>query len=250
VAEVESHLGECLCALQRYAEAEPLLFYSYEALQRENSVPARVLREAHERLVKLYEAWGKADKAKEWRAKEVPLQDQRALRAKWTAEMQKERQKLYRLFQEKCPATAEQYNQLAWIMATAFDPKLRDPPMAVELARKAVDLDPNRGDCWKTLGAALYRAGEWNAVMEALRKANRINENGANYFLLAMAHWQEGDRDQARQWYDRAVQWMEKNKPGFEELRHIQAEATALLGIKNEPGKSALPPAKPSGQRD
>ena len=48
-----------------------------------------------------------------------------------------------------------------------------------------------------------------------------------------MAHWQVGEKDKARQRYDEAVQWMEKNQPKNDELRRFQAEAAELLGIKD-----------------
>ena len=35
---------------------------------------------------------------------------------------------------------------------------------------------------------------------------------------------------QYRSWYERAVQWMEKNKPQDEELLRFRAEAAKLLG--------------------
>ena len=47
-----------------------------------------------------------------------------------------------------------------------------------------------------------------------------------------MAHWQLGDKPQARSWYDKAVPWMEKNQPKNEELVRFRAEAAALLGVK------------------
>jgi tetratricopeptide (TPR) repeat protein len=65
-ADAESLLGDCLSALGRYAEAEPLLLGSYEKLK---DVQGRRMREALDRIVKLYEAWGKPEKAAEWRAK-------------------------------------------------------------------------------------------------------------------------------------------------------------------------------------
>ena len=34
-----------------------------------------------------------------------------------------------------------------------------------------------------------------------------------DWFFLAMARWQLGEKDKAREWYDRAVQWMDKNQP-------------------------------------
>ena len=34
-----------------------------------------------------------------------------------------------------------------------------------------------------------------------------------DWFFLAMAHWRLGEKDKAREWYERAVQWMDKNQP-------------------------------------
>jgi hypothetical protein len=46
-----------------------------------------------------------------------------------------------------------------------------------------------------------------------------------------MAHWQLGEKDKARAWYDRAVAWMDKNQPQNGELKGFRAEAAALLGV-------------------
>jgi hypothetical protein len=69
-----SALGGSLLGLNRYAEAEPLLLAGYEGMkQREETIPLTVrelrLTEAIERLVQLYEARGKLEKAAAWRAK-------------------------------------------------------------------------------------------------------------------------------------------------------------------------------------
>ncbi len=63
-----SLLGESLAVQKKYAEAEPLLLQGYEQL-RPPKARAHRKREALERVVKLYDAWGKPNKAKEWRAK-------------------------------------------------------------------------------------------------------------------------------------------------------------------------------------
>jgi hypothetical protein len=66
-----SLLGDALLGQRRYAEAEPLLLAGYEGLkQREATIPAnakKALTEALERLVQLYDAWGKKDQADQWR---------------------------------------------------------------------------------------------------------------------------------------------------------------------------------------
>jgi hypothetical protein len=55
-----------------------------------------------------------------------------------------------------------------------------------------------------------------------------------DWFFLAMTHWQLGAKDKARAWYDRAVQWMDKNQPDNEELRRFRAEAAELLGLNEK----------------
>jgi serine/threonine protein kinase len=67
VANVRSLLGGCLVRQGRYAEAEPLLLSAGRALQAPRSAPRHHARRAVENLVRLYEAWGKNDKADEWR---------------------------------------------------------------------------------------------------------------------------------------------------------------------------------------
>jgi tetratricopeptide (TPR) repeat protein len=67
-----SLLGSALAGQKKYAEAEPLLLSGYLGL-RERAAPIPVavrgttLDLARYRIVQLYEAWGKPDKAAEWR---------------------------------------------------------------------------------------------------------------------------------------------------------------------------------------
>ncbi len=52
-----------------------------------------------------------------------------------------------------------------------------------------------------------------------------------------MSNWQLGQQDQARQCYDRAVEWMEKGQTwqtDVEQLRRFRAEAEELLKITDE----------------
>ena len=124
------------------------------------------------------------------------------------------------------------YNNLAELLATSADPKLRRPAEAVELAKKAVSLDPKSHPIWNTLGVAQYRAGDYKAAIESLGKSMELSSGGTVnvWFFLAMAHWQLGHKDEARTWYDKAVQCMEKNKPKDEQLLRFRAEAAELLG--------------------
>jgi serine/threonine protein kinase/WD40 repeat protein len=137
---------------------------------------------------------------------------------------------------------AFELNNQARPLATHPEAKLRDPARAVELAHKAVDLCPKQAMYWNTLGVAHYSAGHWKDAIEALTKSMELQKGkleSFDTFFLAMAHWQLGEKEKARQWYDRAVQWMEKNKNQLngntqwpEELRRFRAEAEELLEIK------------------
>ncbi len=125
---------------------------------------------------------------------------------------------------------------LAWHFANAAELKSRAPGRAVELAKEAVELSPNEGDCWNTLGVAHYRARDWKSAVEALEKSVSLRNGGdsLDWFFLAMAHWQMGNKNEAHKWFDRAVQWMEKHKSNDEELHRFRTEAAELM--KQESG--------------
>jgi tetratricopeptide (TPR) repeat protein len=67
-ASTASLLGECLTKQRRYREAEPFLIESYNDLKSTLGEQKPATIEAHQRLVKLYEAWGKPDLAARYRA--------------------------------------------------------------------------------------------------------------------------------------------------------------------------------------
>jgi eukaryotic-like serine/threonine-protein kinase len=71
--ETRGLLGASLLAQKNYAAAEPFLLESYKGLQlRAAKIPAphqKRIAEAADRIIQLYEAWGKLDKANEWRRK-------------------------------------------------------------------------------------------------------------------------------------------------------------------------------------
>jgi tetratricopeptide (TPR) repeat protein len=158
--------------------------------------------------------------------------------------------------------SAKYLQSLAWFLVTCPEPQFCDAGRAVRLAQKAVEgrqpwahdfltlhsnQGPQAGDYWKALGVAHHRAGEWRAAAQALEKAMRLRSGGdsCDWFFLAMARWQLGEKDQARTWYDHAVRWMDEHKPRDKELRRFRAETAKLLGVKNTlapEGQEVAPP--------
>jgi tetratricopeptide (TPR) repeat protein len=125
-------------------------------------------------------------------------------------------------------------NGLAWFLATVDDKELRDSRRAVKLSKELADLRPELGACWNSYGVALYRDGDWKGAVDSLTKSVTLSKSGDSndFFFLAMATWQLGQHEAARQWFDKAVQWMDKNQPKNPELVRFRAEAQGLLGIK------------------
>jgi len=65
----QANYGECLARMGRYGEAERLLSDSHSGLRGAKGEADPGTQQAIRRLAALYDAWGKPDKAAEWRAK-------------------------------------------------------------------------------------------------------------------------------------------------------------------------------------
>jgi tetratricopeptide (TPR) repeat protein len=131
----------------------------------------------------------------------------------------------------------EDNNALAWFLATCAESRLRDASLAVRHATKAVAGRPRAANYVKTLAVAQYRNGDAKAAVVSLEKAMglRARDDVTDWFFLAMAHQRLGDHDKAKAYFDRAVQWMDKNKPHDDQLRRFRAEAEALLSEARKP---------------
>jgi len=130
------------------------------------------------------------------------------------------------------PESPVHQRSLGWMLATCPAVQCRDPERAVKLAKQALKYEPEAVKHWRLLGIAQYRAGDPTAAVASLHKTMELaNGGGAQQLLfLAMAHWQKGNRQEARQWYDKAVAWIDKNHPADEEYDRFRAEAAEVLG--------------------
>jgi tetratricopeptide (TPR) repeat protein len=149
----------------------------------------------------------------------------------WQLGRQTEAAEPYRKALEVDPTDPAVNGELAWFLATSPEPRLRNAPLAVRLATNAVSARPESADYRNTLGVALYRSGDDKAAVTELEKAMRLRagDDSLDSFFLAMAHSRLGEREKAGAWFNRAVQWTEKNRPHDDELRRFRAEAEAVL---------------------
>jgi len=136
----------------------------------------------------------------------------------------------FQLALELSPRRHDVLYHLARFLAICPDPQFRDANRAVDLAQHATVQAPQAWYCWRALGQAQYRAGDSKASVTALEESMKFyaGGNASDWFFLAMAHWQLGDRPHARRWLDQAVKWMDKYQPKHEELGRFRAEAETL----------------------
>jgi tetratricopeptide (TPR) repeat protein len=130
---------------------------------------------------------------------------------------------------------------IAWGLATvcaAAPGAVPDAARTVRLAEKAVAGENKAfGPFWHyraTLALALYRAGQNVAAIRQAREsiaASPEGDCGANWLLLAMAHYRLGHADQARRWLAKGLGWRpDASRPWHERLRFelLRREAQAL----------------------
>src|SRR5262249_4733167 len=68
-------------------------------------------------------------------------------------------------------SNANPLNNIGQLLANGPNPAQRRPLRAIQLARKATELEPEFHEAWQTLGIAHYRAGDFNAAVAALEKS-------------------------------------------------------------------------------
>lgn len=128
------------------------------------------------------------------------------------------------------PHSGQVHNSLAWCLATCPDARFRDTARAIRLATAAIELTPESHVFHSTLGVAHFRAGDWlKAIEELNRSFEQDRDSAVNYFFLAMAHWQIGDREQARRWFATGVEWMDANVSHARAFVELRTEAENLM---------------------
>jgi hypothetical protein len=122
-------------------------------------------------------------------------------------------------------------NNLAWLLADAADPAVRDPARAVALALETTEAGPDDGTYWNTLGAAHYRAGDFQDAVAALDHATALSDGGTPFdrVFLAMAHARLGNMESARRWFAQATLGMDQSQPVHPELNRLCDEAGSIL---------------------
>jgi serine/threonine protein kinase/Tfp pilus assembly protein PilF len=143
------------------------------------------------------------------------------------------------------PKNGATNNELAWFLVTCPDAHLRNAREAVQLGKKAVELEPTDGNYLNTLGVAHYRDGDCKAAIDALQTSVKLRDGGnaSDLFFLAMAHWKLGHRDEARNWFAKGVEQLKTRDAQNKSLQDFCTEAQALLGEAPTRGQPSNSPS-------
>src|SRR5262249_29172943 len=120
-------------------------------------------------------------------------------------------------------------NRLAYFLSSLSDHRTITPeelhPLA--LIKKNLELDPSHRMSWIALSRMHLHSGDIRTSITALERAMSLNGGGDawEWFLMAEAHAINGDSTRARQWYNKAVRWMESNHSRDVELQVLGSEA-------------------------
>ena len=135
------------------------------------------------------------------------------------------------------PGLPNPANNLAWFPAKNPTAARKTTSETLKLAQEAVDARPNEWMFWNPLGLAKVREGDWKGAIAAIEESirlNKLNKGGVahDWFVLSIARWHLGEKEKARDLYEKAVEWMAQNPEVFtEELRTFRAEAAKVLKL-------------------
>jgi WD40 repeat protein len=154
----------------------------------------------------------------------------------------------YRKFcARKLAGVPEGFPNLPLVAVCVLNPNaVSNPERVVRLAERSLDSAANDPSLVVDLGAALYRAGKFEAALQRFGDLKSRDYGGVKGWLfLAMIHHRLGHAEEAGKWRDKAAQWIDQRealeqRPGFDarnkwywrdrlELQILRREAETLI---------------------
>jgi tetratricopeptide (TPR) repeat protein len=149
----------------------------------------------------------------------------------------------YRELARQKPADASGQAALAYALALAPNRPRQDYDEALIHARHAAQAKPDEFNVIGTLALAEYRAAHWSESLAAAERslglrtavaqtpAVRKGDNAETLFVKALAHWHQGEKEQACAAFDQAADIAKKYPaPDADIVGRISNEAAVVLG--------------------
>ncbi len=118
---------------------------------------------------------------------------------------------------------------------------LEDPKSAMELFRRAHELQPGNWFWLWGLGGAHFLTGQVDEAIARFTESTNLpgGGNSINFFSLSVCHSQRGNQEEAARWYKKAVEQMPADRSSMDVtlqgvLDSVHSQASTLLGIGSE----------------
>ncbi len=132
---------------------------------------------------------------------------------------------------------------LIWLLANCPESSLRDPERGAELAEETLPLTNDKAQLWLLHALCEYRRENWESTKELLSKAAeaRGEANAYDWVILAMTHWQQNQKDTARNLLDDAKTWRTETNLNDANFEDLLDEAENLIAIADTGGGGQHP---------
>jgi tetratricopeptide (TPR) repeat protein len=130
------------------------------------------------------------------------------------------------------PGSAVYLNELAWLLATTDDVKVKNGPEAVRHAEAAVKAAATNANYWNTLAAAQLAAHDAHAALAAVEHAASLRQRDSidDWALLALIYIHLDDREHAKDFHQRVAARLAQNPKASRTLLRQHAAAATALG--------------------
>lgn len=131
------------------------------------------------------------------------------------------------------PEDSRALNSYSWHLIVTRDRSLRNPQLAVDLARRGVEANPTWAYVHNTLGVAYYRCDRLVEALQEFEQSITLSRPGtpSDWYFMAMIHHRQGHREESLKWLAMAYEWAIARPNSDEELPGFEAEALETMGI-------------------
>jgi tetratricopeptide (TPR) repeat protein len=132
------------------------------------------------------------------------------------------------------------HTNMAFVIALDPARSRQEFEQALVHAQKGIEASPNEGGASMAMSLVEYRLGHLTESLAAAQRGMSLSDGGNAFywFVLAMVHSRNGEKDKARQWFDKAVVQIKQDAPDESDARRLWTEAAKLLDQPGPPAAS------------
>jgi tetratricopeptide (TPR) repeat protein len=155
---------------------------------------------------------------------------------------------IFRDLADRYPKLHHLQHHYCYVLVACPAIEFRNADVSLDYAKRALQLDPKNFDYWWWYGIAQYRSGRYQASVESIERGQDLNQgvlNPITTIVLALAHWQLGNHELARELYRQSMEEVRKSPDIVyfaPEFRVLRAEADSMFELPTDLLEATPPP--------